>query len=313
MIRTENLTRRFGETLAVDQLSLSIDEGEVFGLLGPNGAGKTTTVRMLAALIAPTSGTASVAGYALGEADMDVRRRVGILTESPGLYEKLSAEQNLRFYADLYEVPADCQPAQIERYLQLLGLWERRHEPVGGFSKGMRQKLATARALLHEPPVLFLDEPTAGLDPQAARTVRDFIEELRSEGRTTLLTTHNLDEAERLCDRIGVLNTGLVAVDTPENLRRRLFGRQTVVHLSQPASRFVDLLERLPFVKHVETLEGKLVVDVAEPEEQNPLIVRELVEAGADVQYVTDFRRSLEDVYFTLVESGDQSTVNSEQ
>ncbi|MFQ5593939.1 MAG: ATP-binding cassette domain-containing protein [Anaerolineae bacterium] len=303
MIHTSNLTRWFGETLAVHDLSLSIEEGEVFGLLGPNGAGKTTTVRVLAALIAPTSGAARVASYQLGTEDMDVRRRVGILTESPGLYDRLSAEQNLRFYAELYEVPVDRQPAQIERYLQLLGLWERRNEPVGGFSKGMRQKLAIARALLHEPPVLFLDEPTAGLDPQAARTVRDFIEELRTEGRTTLLTTHNLDEAERLCDRIGVLNTRLVAVDTPENLRRRLFGRQTVVQLSQLEPRFVQLVERLPFVRQVQLQDNRLVIDVPEPDEQNPLIVRQLVESGGQVQYVTELEHSLEDVYFSLVDS----------
>ncbi|MFQ5342463.1 MAG: ABC transporter ATP-binding protein [Anaerolineae bacterium] len=303
MIYISNLTRRFGETLAVDELSLTVEEGEVFGLLGPNGAGKTTTVRMLAALIAPTSGTATVAGYQLGPDDMDVRRRVGILTESPGLYDKLSAEQNLRFFAELYEVPVERQPAQIERFLRLLGLWERRREPVGGFSKGMRQKLAIARALLHEPPVLFLDEPTAGLDPQAARTVRDFIEELRTEGRTTLLTTHNLDEAQRLCDRIGVLNTHLIAVDTPENLRRRLFGRQTVVQLSQLEPRFIELVEHLPFVRHVHTQDNRLVIDLPEPEEQNPLIVRQLVEAGAAVQYVTELEHSLEDVYFSLVDS----------
>ncbi len=302
MIHTSNLTRWFGETLAVDDLSLTVEEGEVFGLLGPNGAGKTTTVRMLTALIAPTSGTATVAGYQLGPDDMDVRRRVGILTESPGLYDKLSAEQNLRFFAELYEVPVERQPAQIERFLRLLGLWERRHEPVGGFSKGMRQKLAIARALLHEPPVLFLDEPTAGLDPQAARTVRDFIEELRTEGRTTLLTTHNLDEAQRLCDRIGVLNTHLIAVDTPENLRRRLFGRQTVVQLSRLEPRFVELVERLPFVRHVQTQDNRLVIDLSEPEAQNPLIVRQLVEAGGAVQYVTELEHSLEDVYFSLVE-----------
>ncbi len=301
MIHTTHLTRWFGDTLAVDDLSLSVEEGEVFGLLGPNGAGKTTTVRMLTALIAPTSGTAEVAGYRLGTEDMEVRRRVGILTESPGLYEKLSAEQNLRFFAELYEVPTERQPAQIERFLRMLGLWERRHEPVGGFSKGMRQKLAIARALLHEPPVLFLDEPTAGLDPQAARTVRDFIADLRTEGRTTLLTTHNLDEAERLCDRIGVLNTRLIAVDTPQNLRRRLFGRQTVVQLSRLEPRLIDVVQRLPFVQQVETRDNQLVIDVREPEVQNPVIVRELVEAGGEIQYVTELEHSLEDVYFSLV------------
>lgn len=302
MIETRNLTRRFGDIVAVDDLTLAIDEGAVFGLLGPNGAGKTTTVRMLAALIAPTSGAARVAGFDIGRDDMEVRRRVGILTESPGLYDKLSAAQNLAFFADLYEVPAERQPAQVERYLRLLGLWERRHEPVAGFSKGMRQKLAIARALLHEPPVLFLDEPTAGLDPQAARTVRDFIEELREAGRTTLLTTHNLDEAERLCDHIGVLNTHLVAVDTPNNLRRRLFGRQVIVQLQRLEPQFTEAVRRLPFVRQLATEDNRLTVDVTDPEAYNPLLVRELVRAGAAVQYVTEQQHSLEDVYFSLVD-----------
>jgi ABC-2 type transport system ATP-binding protein len=301
MIETRNLTRHFGDTVAIDDLDLTIHEGEVFGLLGPNGAGKTTTVRILAALIAPTSGAARVAGFDIGHDDMEVRRRVGILTESPGLYDKLSAVQNLSFFADLYEVPAERQPAQVERYLRLLGLWERRHEPVAGFSKGMRQKLAIARALLHEPPVLFLDEPTAGLDPQAARTVRDFIEELREAGRTTLLTTHNLDEAERLCDRIGVLKTHLVAVDTPDNLRRRLFGRQTIVQLQHLEPKFTDVVRRLPFVRQVLAQDNRLTIDLSDPDVSNPRLVRELVRAGAGVQYVIEREHSLEDVYLSLV------------
>jgi ABC-2 type transport system ATP-binding protein len=304
MIEARNLTRLFGEIVAVDNLTLTVQEGQVFGLLGPNGAGKTTTVRMLAALIAPTSGGAQVAGFEVGQDDMDIRRRVGILTESPGLYDKLSAAQNLSFFADLYEVPAARQPAQIERYLRLLGLWERRHEPVAGFSKGMRQKLAIARALLHEPPVLFLDEPTAGLDPQAARTVRDFIEELREAGRTTLLTTHNLDEAERLCDRIGVLNTRLVAVDTPDNLRRRLFGRQTIVQFQRLEPEFAAAVQRLPFVRQVVADGNRLTIDVSDPEAYNPVLIRELIRAGAAVQYVIDQEHSLEDVYLSLVDEG---------
>ena len=208
MIILQDLTKAFSKVLAVDRLSLSIHHGEIFGLLGPNGAGKTTTIRMLSALISPTDGTAWVAGAQIGKQDQEIRRNVGILTESPGLYDQLSAERNLSFYATMYEV--DDIEGQIERYLTMLGLWERRHEPVGTFSKGMRQKLAIARALLHEPKVLFLDEPTSGLDPEAARLVREFIANLKEEGRTIVMCTHNLDEADRLCDRIAVFRSLLV-------------------------------------------------------------------------------------------------------
>ena len=233
MIKTENLLKTFttksGPVTAVDRLTLQVDEGEVFGFLGPNGAGKTTTVRMLAALIAPTGGRAWVNGHPVGQADTAIRQSVGILTENPGLYEQLSAEKNLTIYARLYGV-ADVA-GQVERYLRLLGLWERRYEPTATFSKGMKQKLAIARALLHEPPIVFLDEPTSALDPESARLVRDFIAELSRQGRTIFLCTHNLDEADRLCDRIGVFKTRLLVVDTPERLRRQLFGRKVVFHL----------------------------------------------------------------------------------
>src|SRR5262245_46469706 len=231
VIETEGLTRAFGQHLAVDSLTFAIQAGSVFGFLGPNGAGKTTTVRMLAALIAPTSGAASVAGHRLGADNQSIRRTVGILTETPGLYDRLSAEQNLVFFAQLYDVPLGRATAQAERYLRMLGLWERRDDRVGGFSKGMRQKLAIARALLHEPAVVFLDEPTASLDPEAARTVRDFIKQLRAEGRTIFLTTHNLPEADELCDLIAVFRGRLLRLDTPANLRAGLFGRGTLLRL----------------------------------------------------------------------------------
>ena len=201
MIETRDLTRRFGEVLAVDRLTLSVSPGEVFGFLGPNGAGKTTTIRMLAALIEPTSGEAIVAGCRLGKDDGRLRQRVGFLSETPGLYDRLSAEANLAYFAHLYDVPDVA--ARVEHYLRWLGLWERRAETAGVLSKGMRQKLAIARALLHDPPVVSLDEPTSALDPEAAVAVREFIAGLGREGRTIVLCTHNLDEADRLCDRVA--------------------------------------------------------------------------------------------------------------
>lgn len=220
------------------------------------------------------------------------------------MYEALSAEKNLTIYARLYNV-RDVK-GQVEKYLRMLGLWERRFDPVGSFSKGMRQKLAIARALLHEPQVLFLDEPTSGLDPEAAKLVRDFIEELESEGRTIVLCTHNLDEAERLCQRVAIFKTRLIAVDTPENLRKRLFGRKVVFHLRQVQPQWVELLRSFPFVEEVSTFENRIVVGLPNPEEQNPVLVRRLVEAGAEVQFVGELRHTLEDVYLrTLQGLGD--------
>lgn len=299
MIRAKDLTKVFGENEAVDRLNLLVEEGEVFGFLGPNGAGKTTTIRMLAALIEPTSGRASVAGFTIGEQNRQVRKSVGVLTESPGLYDALSAERNLAFFAELYEV--EDVPAQVERYLRLLGLWNRRQEAVGTFSKGMRQKLAIARALLHEPQVLFLDEPTSGLDPEMARMVRTFIEELKQEGRTIFLSTHNLHEADRLCDRIAIINTHLLALDTPANLRRRLYGRQVVFHLRDDADAYQDVLKGLAGVDRIQALDTKLLVGVEDPEQHNPALVRALVQAGAEVQFVGELRHTLEDIYLQLV------------
>jgi ABC-2 type transport system ATP-binding protein len=302
MVRTENLTKRFGNILAVDNLTLAVEGGEVFGFLGPNGAGKTTTIRMLTALISPTSGRASVTGREIGQADGQIRRQVGILTESPGLYNRLSAERNLAFFARLYEV--EDVAGQVERYLRMLGLWDRRQEEAGTFSKGMRQKLAIARALLHEPLVLFLDEPTSGLDPEAARLVRDFIANLKREGRTIFLCTHNLDEADRLCDRIAVFNTSLLAVDTPTALRRRLYQRMVVFHLRQIEPQFTESLEGLPYIRSVQKMENKLVIGIDDPEKYNPTVIRLLIEAGAEIQFVGELKRSLEDVYFKLVKEG---------
>jgi len=207
---------------------------------------------------------------------------------------------------------------QVEKYLRLLDLWDRRDTEAGTFSKGMKQKLAIARALLHEPPVVFLDEPTAALDPEAAKTVRDFIETLRGQGRTIFLCTHNLDEAERLCDRIGVFKQRLIAVDTPDALRRQLFGRQTVVHLVPPADpgalqQWAGVVAGLPDVQHVEPLPAsaddpahadRLVISLADPPAQNPAIVRTLVAQGAEVQFVNEVKHSLEDVYLSLIHNG---------
>ncbi|HEU5330294.1 MAG: ATP-binding cassette domain-containing protein [Thermomicrobiales bacterium] len=303
-IETECLTRRFGPRTAVDGLTLAIPAGTVFGFLGPNGAGKTTTVRLLAGLIAPSSGGARVAGYRLGERDAALRRAVGILTETPGLYDRLDPWHNLRFFGRLYGLDDRRVAAQIERYLTIFGLWERRHEPIGGFSKGMRQKVAIARALLHEPAVVFLDEPTAALDPEAARTVRDVVKDLRAAGRTIFLTTHNLNEAEELCDLIGVFRSRLLRLDTPAGLRASLFGRGTIVRFTGPAAAWAAAAQEAPGVRAVTANDGALTVMLDDPEAHNPGLIRALVAAGAPVRYVEPATGSLEDAYLALVEGG---------
>ncbi len=305
MIKTENLTKQFfkgkkeAPITAVEGLSLEVKEGEVFGFLGPNGAGKTTTVRLLCSLIAPTHGRATINGLEIGKQDQEIRRNVGILTETPGMYDRLSADKNLTIFARLYGVKDVA--GQVEKYLRMLGLWERRFDEVGNFSKGMRQKLAIARALLHEPKVLFLDEPTSGLDPEAAKLVRDFIEELKSEGTTIFLCTHNLDEADRLCQRIAIFKTRLITVDSPAALRQQLYGRKVVFHLGSLDPAWVALIQALPFVKEVRPVDNRLVVGLDNPEEQNPVIIRRLVEAGAAIQFVGEMRHSLEDIYLQMI------------
>jgi ABC-2 type transport system ATP-binding protein len=299
MINTNGLTRRFGDVTAVEDLHLEVEKGEVFGFLGPNGAGKTTTIRMLAALIAPTSGEATVAGLRIGQENQEIRQHVGVLTETPGLYKRLSAIDNLLFFAKLYGVSEPQK--QAERYLQLFELWDRRDDLAGTLSKGMRQKLAIARAMLHKPQILFLDEPTAGLDPEAAKVVRNLIETLRTRERTIFLCTHNLDEAERLCDRVALFKTKLVTVGKPQELKERMYGRKTVIHLADSAHGIEESVN-LPFVKKIERVDNTLIVSLSNPAEENPLLVSRLVELGAKIQYVNELRVSLEDLYLDLME-----------
>ncbi len=301
-VRTEGLGRRFGERWAVRDLSLELHRGEVFGLLGPNGAGKTTTIRLLAALIGPSAGSARIDGLDLVREADGVRSRVGVLTEAPGLYEKLSAVRNLDFFGKLQGLPAAVRAERIERLLRLFDLWDRRHEPTGTFSKGMKQKLAIARALLHDPPVLFLDEPTAALDPEAAAIVRDAIATLRGEGRTIVLCTHVLPEAERLCDRIGFLRTTLLRVDTPARLRAaHADGRVRVRLAGHAGPELLASLRATPGVAAVEAAADGLVAELRDADAGTPTLVRTLVAAGAAILEVRREAASLEDVYFEVM------------
>jgi ABC-2 type transport system ATP-binding protein len=302
-IETRHLTRFFGDRVAVDDLNVEIPTGSVFGFLGPNGAGKTTTVRMLTALIAPSSGSARVAGFELGQDDEAIRRNVGILTESPGMYDRLTARQNLVYFGRLYGLDSDRASKQSERYLRMLGLWDRRDDKVGTFSKGMRQKLAVARAVLHEPQIVFFDEPTSGLDPEAARIVRNFVRELRGGGRTIFLTTHNLPEADELCDLVAVFRGKLLRLDTPASLRRGLFGHGTQVRVAGDGVRWLAPIRALPFVTSATASDGVISIRLDNPDEENPILVRALVAAGANIRAVEPTEHTLEDVYIELIES----------
>jgi ABC-2 type transport system ATP-binding protein len=311
MIETKGLTKRFGGFTAVDSLTLKVDAGEVFGFLGPNGAGKTTTVRMLCCLISKTSGEARIGDYDIGRSEdaLKIRKLIGLVPDSIGLYDDLSAYDNLDFYGKLYDCTEAQRKENIQRFLTMLGLWEKRDAMAGTFSKGMKQKLAIARALIHEPKLLFMDEPTANLDPESAKTVRDFVLELKKEKRTIFLNTHNLDEAQRICDRIGILSTRLIATGTPQELEKALSSgggaRRTVVLLQEQATDAILAgVRQLPAVGSVTAEGNKLEVALSDPDKQNAAVVEAIVKAGGHIQSVTIVSASLEDVYLKLVKKG---------
>ncbi len=302
-IETFGLSRDFGTRTAVDDLTLQVHPGEVLGFLGPNGAGKTTTIRMLSGMIAATRGYAIVAGIRTDKDVGQVHEHVGLLTEAPGFYNRLTAERNLRFYIGFY---GKANETAIEKYLKKVGLWERRKDKVGTFSKGMKQRLALTRAMLHEPEVLFLDEPTAGLDPEAAGEVRELVRDLSNEGRTIFLSTHNLNEAEVLCHRIAVIHTRLLAIDTAENLRQRFFRRQVIVELESQDDRVTEAAGKLPFVQNLQAEGNRLILELADSERNRPELVKTIVEAGGRVISVSEKQYPLEDVYLKLIHEDEE-------
>ena len=305
MIELQDLTRKFNGLTAVDGITFNVEEGEIFGLLGPNGAGKTTTVRILCCLIRPTAGEASIGGYEVGRDALKIREIVGLLPESPGLYGELSAYRNLEFYAKLYGVPRIKREENIERFLKMLNLWGRRNDSVETFSKGMQQKLAIVRSMVHEPKVLFLDEPTVALAPESAKVVRDFILELKQERRTIFLCTHNLYEAERLCDRVAIINSKLIAVGSPSDLERKFGPSRTEIHLERASKRVVDAVKRIKHVDGVEVAENRLLINSKDPEAVNPVIVETIVKLGGKVLYVTRSANALEETYLKLVKESE--------
>ena len=303
MIETDGLTKKFGALTAVDSVSFKVSEGEVFGFLGPNGAGKTTTVRMLCCLISKSGGSARIGGYEVGDGEDSpkIRKMIGLVPDNVGLYDALSAYANLNVYGRLYGVPEAKRKENIKRFLTMLDLWERRDAAAGTFSKGMKQKLAIARSLVHDPQVLFMDEPTANLDPEAAKTVRDFILELKKEKRTIFLNTHNLDEAQRICDRIAILNTKLMANGTPDELERMVGNRKTVVKLERVSDSMLDSVQKkFPLAKI--SVDGVQVsIDIPDAETKTPDIVQAMVQAGGRVHFAGVVGSTLEDTYLKLV------------
>ena len=303
MIDVQHLTRRFGDVIAVDDVSFHVDQGEIFGFLGPNGAGKTTTIRMLCCLISKTSGDARIAGYDIADPkdSLPIRKMIGLVPDAVGLYEELSAYDNLDFYGKLYECPKRQRQDNIEKFLTMLDLWDKRDQAVGSFSRGMKQKVAVARALIHDPLILFLDEPTASLDPESSNVVTEFIMQLRGEGKTIFLNTHNLDEAQRICDRIGILRTKLLAVSAPEELRKRIWGNKTVIELAEVDDAMVAAVQRLK-PKHLIREGNKITIDVDDPLTENPAFVSALVAAGGRIQYVTQLNPALAETYLRIIQ-----------
>jgi ABC-2 type transport system ATP-binding protein len=305
MIEIDNLTKKFGVVTAVENLTLHVDEGEVFGLLGPNGAGKTTTIRMLGCLISTTSGDAQLNGLSISDPQnyLTIRKMIGLLPENVGLYEDISAYKNLDFFGKLYDCPKHTRNERIEYFLKQMDLWDKKDMLVGTFSKGMKQKLAIARALIHDPDILFLDEPTANLDPEATKMVRDIIIELKKEKRTIFINTHMLDEADRICDRVGILNTQLITVGTPQELRSSLWAKKTVVELDTVTEAIVTSIKELGYPE-IEIDQNQLKIKVEDPHKANPKILAAIQAAGGAVVSITEVLPSLEEVYLKKIKRG---------
>ena len=304
MIQAAGLTRVFDGRTAVQDVTFEVPQGKLFALLGPNGAGKTTTVRMLLGLIAPTGGSARIAGFPLGsgpDANAALRAACGLLTETPGFYDRMSAWDNMVFFGRLYGMADRTVQDRVAHYLRLFQLWDRRDGLVGTYSKGMKQRLALARALFHDPKVVFLDEPTAGLDPEATLGVRELILGLKREGRTLLVCTHNLDEAERLADIVGILKRRLIACDTLSRLRAGGDGQHLLVRTGGAMTEHAAALGSLPFVRHVAVADSSLRLMLADAVADVPKVVDTLVRRGAPIYEVRAEGATLEAIYLRAV------------
>ena len=303
MISASRLTRRFGPRVVVDEVSFEVARSEIVALLGPNGAGKTTTMRMLAGLIAPTSGLVTIEGMRLTRASAaHLRSRIGFLTEAPGLWDRLSVRENLHVYGRLYGLPSP--KSSIDRMLELFELRDSESTRAAELSKGMRQKVALARAMLHQPTVLLLDEPTSGLDPEIRRTVRALLEDRRAAGCAILVSTHNLDEAERIADRVAVLQGRLLALDRPDALRRRMPSGRVLIRVLDDPHRYLPLMQSMDASAALN--DRTFAVRASDVERDTSAMVSALVTAGARVVEVRPEVPALEDVYLHLMEQSER-------
>ena len=300
LVEIKNLGKKFGEKYAIKDLTFSINKGEIFGLIGPNGAGKTTTIRILCCLISPTEGSARIGNIDVSDQKetQKIRKIIGYVPDNVGLYEQLSAYENLLFYGKLYDYPERELETNIEKYLRIVDLWDERNKPVGTYSKGMKQKVA----LVHEPSLLILDEPTANLDPESSKNIRDLILDLKKEGKTILFNTHNLDEAQRICDRVGILNTTIRAIDTPNNLKEKYGSEKLiVVRIDGVVESIIDLLKNSGFSVLINN-GNDLTIESTGNNDENQAIIDVVNKAGGKIKCINEVTSSLEDVYIRLVE-----------
>lgn len=306
-IATDSLTRDYGAVRALDHLTVEVPAGDIFGLLGPNGAGKTTVVRLLLGLVEPTEGSGQVLGFDIRRHGDEIRNRCGALLDHSGIYERLSALDNMEYYGRIWRMPDVSRRMRIEVLLKHFGLWERRFEIAGTWGRGMLQKLAVARTLLHQPALAFLDEPTAGLDPLAANALRKELADLsRSEGMTIFLTTHNLAEAEQLCDRMAVIRSGkLVACGTGDEIERIKGAPRLEIIGRGFSDDVVSLLRVRPEINSAERIDGNLVVDLHGNVDTAPLVSL-LVESGVEIEEVLRHTTSLESALLSLMADGDE-------
>ncbi|MHB1376029.1 MAG: ABC transporter ATP-binding protein [Candidatus Humimicrobiaceae bacterium] len=303
IISVKNLVKKFAELTAVDNISFDVAEGEIFGFLGPNGAGKTTTIRMLTTLISPSSGEILINGMTIKKDADHIRSIIGILTETPGMYEKNTAYENLKFFASFYKIDECIIKANIEKFLKMFELWDRRNDLVVTFSKGMKQKLAIARALIHEPKILFLDEPTAALDPESAHMVRNFIESLQKEKITVFLCTHNLEEAQDLCNTVCIIKKKIIKIASLYELQNLKDTKIFNLGLLDSPEKYKNIFDSYKDNIEYSYSNNNVNFKIKDYEKINPLIIRELINEGAQILYFNEYKESLEDIYLELIKN----------
>jgi len=301
MIEVRNLTKKFETVTAVDNISFEIAESEIFGFLGPNGAGKTTTIRMLSTLISPTSGKITIDNRDPKNDGEYIRSTVGLLTETPGMYEKISGYDNLDYYSSFYSIPDKKRKDNIKKYLKMFDLWDRKDDLAGTYSKGMKQKLALARALIHEPKILFLDEPTAGLDPESAHMVRNFIENLQKEKTTVFLCTHNLEEASSLSDRVCIIKNKIIKIASLAELQSDKKSKKVEIVFKDSARKYMKILRQIKKITDIEAQDNKINISLKNAEIINPVVIKSLVDSGAEILYFNEIKASLEEIYLDLI------------